>query len=222
MIFLLHQFSQLHNKIYIEYLLFIQDIFKKLSLMWLWLRKLNSPPFHSLAAIYTQQEYFEFEISLWLTTRRIQHMLLFTQEVNVAMQPCVITCSYLFLFYIEYLLFIQDIFKKLSLMWLWLRKLNSPPFHSLAAIYTQTQAFKQVHVVHFVQLQIFAIRNANSNTRTNNYSVYSGLLGIIFVTNTGAILILFPRLIIQPSYFVYSPFNVHSRILPLSIIRQNW
>jgi hypothetical protein len=42
----------------------------------------------------------------WLTTRRIQHMLLFTQEVNVAMQPCVITCSYLFLFCIFFFIFL--------------------------------------------------------------------------------------------------------------------
>ena len=31
MIFLLHQCSQLHNKIYIEYILFIQDIKKTVS-----------------------------------------------------------------------------------------------------------------------------------------------------------------------------------------------
>ena len=50
-------------------------------------------------------------------------------------------------------------FQKLSLMWLWLRKLNSPPFHSLAAIYTQTLAFNLFKPILPIVLDAVCIRS---------------------------------------------------------------
>ena len=58
-------FSAPQQNIYWIYSVYSRYLKKKLSLMWLWLRKLNSPPFHSLAAIYTQILAFKYTCNDW-------------------------------------------------------------------------------------------------------------------------------------------------------------
>jgi hypothetical protein len=58
-------FSAPQQNIYWIYSVYSRYLKKKLSLMWLWLRKLNSPPFHSLAAIYTQTLAFKYTCNDW-------------------------------------------------------------------------------------------------------------------------------------------------------------